>query len=150
MDMEIKEVSLTGAVMEELIRLSAEWEAENSCYGYRRNEPADIEGNRIFIAEESGRIIGYLFGHTEKAVKMTSIMPDGTVYFEVEELYVSPAFRSQGIGRKLFRLLEQTVAGETEYLMLSTAAKNRKAILHFYLDELDMEFWSARLFKKLG
>ena len=150
MDMEIKEVSLTGAVMEELIRLSSEWEAENSCYGYRRNEPADIEGNRIFIAEESGRIIGYLFGHTEKAVKMTSIMPDGTVYFEVEELYVSPAFRSQGIGRKLFRLLEQTVAGETEYLMLSTAAKNRKAILHFYLDELDMEFWSARLFKKLG
>jgi hypothetical protein len=33
--------------------------------------------------------------------------------------------------------------------MLSTATKNARAILHFYLDELGMEFWSARLFKSL-
>ena len=35
------------------------------------------------------------------------------------------------------------------YLMLSTATKDCKRILHFYLDELGMDFWSARLFKKL-
>jgi hypothetical protein len=33
--------------------------------------------------------------------------------------------------------------------MLSTATKNWKAIFHFYLDELGMKFWSARLFKKV-
>jgi hypothetical protein len=33
--------------------------------------------------------------------------------------------------------------------MLSTATKNFRAILHFYVDELDMNFWNARLFKKL-
>ena len=36
-----------------------------------------------------------------------------------------------------------------EYMVLSTATKNWKAIFHFYLDELDMTFWSARLFKKI-
>ena len=38
---------------------------------------------------------------------------------------------------------------EVEYMVLSTAAKNWQAIFHFYLDELGMEFWSARLFKRM-
>lgn len=38
---------------------------------------------------------------------------------------------------------------EAEFLLLSTATKNWRAIFHFYIEELDMEFWSARLFKKM-
>ena len=34
-------------------------------------------------------------------------------------------------------------------MMVSTATRNWRMILHFYLEELDMDFWSARLFKKL-
>jgi hypothetical protein len=34
-------------------------------------------------------------------------------------------------------------------MMLTTATKNFRAILHFYIDELGMDFWSARLFKKI-
>jgi len=49
----------------------------------------------------------------------------------------------------LFRYAEESVKSETEYMVLSTATKNWKAIFHFYLDELDMTFWSARLFKKI-
>lgn len=36
-----------------------------------------------------------------------------------------------------------------EMMMLSTATKNWKAIMHFYIDEIDMNFWSARLYKHL-
>ncbi len=35
-------------------------------------------------------------------------------------------------------------------IFLSTAVKNYKSILHFYIDELGMEFWTARLYKKVG
>ena len=83
---EIKEQELDDALLAVLIRLSADWEAENSCYGYRKNEKADIEGNRIFIAKACGDVIGYLFGYLEKSERSTSIMPDGTPVFEVEEL----------------------------------------------------------------
>jgi len=34
-------------------------------------------------------------------------------------------------------------------LFLSTATKDYKRILHFYIDEMGMDFWTARLFKKL-
>ena len=145
-----EETELTEDLLAALLRLSADWEAENSCYGYRKNERADIEGNRIFIAREGNDIIGYLFGHRETAAKTSSIMAEGTPFFEVEELYVMPACRSKGIGKALFTFAEQAVQDDVGYIMLTTATKNCNAILHFYLDEVGMEFWSARLYKKAG
>ena len=148
-DIRIVETDLTEEVLDELIRMSEDWEKENSCHGYRKNEKSDIEGNRIFLAYCGDTIVGYLFGYAEKSQKATSIMPDGTSCFEIEEIYVCPEYRSRGIGSRLFDYVENTVRGEVDYLMLSTATKNWKAILHFYLDELDMHFWNARLFKRI-
>lgn len=148
-DILFREAAASEELIRELIRLSEEWEAEGSCWAYRRNRRSDLEGRRFFVAESEGRILGYLFGLFEKAEKMRSIMPDGTGYFEVEELYVSPALRSRGIGGGLFRLAEETLRSETEYLLLSTATKNWRSILHFYVEEMGMDFWSARLFKKI-
>ena len=149
-DIRIFETDLTEEILKELIYLSEEWEKEGSCYGYRKNEKVDIDGNRIFLACAGAPIIGYLFGHAEKAEKASSIMQDGTPYFEVEEIYVRPEYRSGGIGKRLFDFAEKAVEDESDFLMLSTATKNWKAIFHFYLDELGMSFWSARLFKRCG
>ena len=146
----IFETDLTEEILKELIYLSEEWEKEGSCYGYRKNEKADIDGNRIFLACAGTTIIGYLFGHTEKAEKASSIMQDGSPYFEVEEIYVRPEYLSRGIGKQLFDCAEKAVAEVADFLMLSTATKNWKAIFHFYIDELGMNFWSARLFKRCG
>lgn len=147
--MQIREAALTEALLETLIGMSAAWEAEDNCRGYRKNERADIEGNRIFIAEEGGETVGYLLGHVENAKKSSSVMADGTPCFELEELYVVPDLRSQGVGRRLFEYAEAAVRRDAEYIMVSTATKNWSAILHFYIDELGMDFWSARLFKRL-
>ena len=95
--MNIQEVELNEAVLVKLIQLSEDWTAENSCYGYRPNNKSDIEGNRIFFAEENGEVVGYLFGKVYESKQMKSIMPEGTPYFEVEELYVIPERRSQSI-----------------------------------------------------
>ena len=148
--MRIYETELTGEVLETLIAMSVDWEAEMSCYGYRANEKDDIEGNRIFLAEEDGEVIGYLFGAPFESKNMKAVMPEGSRCFEVEELYVVPRFRSKGIGRALFSFAEDAVKDAADYMVLSTATKNWRAIFHFYLDELDMTFWSARLFKKIS
>ena len=147
--MTIQEVQLNPTVLEQLLSLSEEWEQENSCHGYRKNSPEFIKGNRIFLAMENGEVLGYLFGHPAVTDRTTSIYREGTAYFEIEELYVKPAYRSRGIGRRLFQCAEKAVAGEAELLMLTTANKNYRAILHFYIEELGMEFWSACLYKRL-
>lgn len=146
----IYEAKPNDELIAKVIAMSADWEAENSTYGYRKNDRSDIEGNRIFLAEQDGEILGYLFGHEEKSERASSIMADGTPYFEIEELYVVPSYRSKGVGRALFHNAEQAVkTTDIEFIMLSTATKNYKSILHFYIDELGIDFWSARLFKKL-
>ena len=60
-----------------------------------------------------------------------------------------PERRSEGIGSKLFTYAQNLIKDEAEYITLSSATKNYQAILHFYIDELDMKFWNVRLFKKL-
>ena len=147
--MEVYEVELDDAVLAKLVAFSEAWAAENSCFGYRPNEKSDIEGNRIFFAEENDEVVGYLFGKVCRSEHMQSIMPEGTPYFEVEEICVVQEKRSRGIGEALFRYMENAVKGEAEYIVLSTATKNWKAIFHFYLDELEMQFWSAQLYKKI-
>ncbi|MBO6061643.1 MAG: GNAT family N-acetyltransferase [Clostridia bacterium] len=147
--MTVRETELTDEVLERLIAMSRDWEAENSCYGYRANQREDIEGNRIFLAEDGGEVIGYLFGSVHLSENMGSIMPTGTKYFEVEELYVIPERRSRGVGGELFRFAEKALAEEAEFAVLSTATKNRNAIFHFYIDEMGMQMWSARLYKRI-
>lgn len=147
--MEFVETQLTPEVLESLLRMSAHWAAENSCRGYYPNEPSDIQGNRIFLALEGDTPVGYLLGHPSKAERDSTVMKAGTPFFEVEELYIVPHRRSQGWGAGLFRYARQRVKEEAEYILLSTATKNWKAILHFYIEELDMEFWNARLFQKI-
>ena len=144
------EAELSPEILEILIQLSAQWAAEQNCYGYYPNTEADIAGKRIFLAEDEDGMEAYLLGKIEPAKNMKSIMPEGTRYFEVEELYVVPEKRSQGIGEALFRFAEETIKKDVQFIVLSTASKNSKAILHFYLDELGIQLRSARLFKKIG
>jgi len=148
--MTFKEVELTDKILSELIACSEAWEQENSCHGYRKNTEEDIKVNRIFLALEDEQMVGYLFGYMDKGERKNAIHEKDEPFFEVEELYVKPELRSRGIGKQLFQYMEDKMKEEkVELILLSTATKNYKAILHFYLDELDMEFWNARLFKRI-
>ena len=147
--MDYCEVSLTPEVKESLLKMSADWAAENSCRGYYANDESDLHGNRFFLAMNESEPVGYLFGHLEHAKSSSTVMEAGTPFFEVEEIYVIPSMRSKGIGAGLFRFAENAVRTEANFILLSTATRNWRAVLHFYVDELGMEFWSARLFKKI-
>ena len=148
--MKYVETELTPAVLEVLKQMSSDWAAENSCRGYFANDESDIRGNRIFLALDGDTPVGYLFGQVTRAERTSTVMEENTPYFEVEELYIVPGWRSRGVGGALFRYAESQVKQDAEYILLSTATKNWKAILHFYIDEMGMDFWSARLFKKIG
>ena len=124
------EAEQSPEILEKLIQLSAQWAAEQNCYGYYPNTEADIEGKRIFLAEDEDGIEAYLLGKLETAKNMKSIMPEGTLYFEVEELYVVPEKRSQGIGEALFRFAEETIKKDVQFIALSTASKTAR---RFYI-----------------
>ena len=132
-----------------LLELSLMWEKEDSCYGYRANTEDDLKG-RYILAAYDDELIAYVFGKEEVQDKQTSVINKNMHYFEIEELYVHPSYRSRGIGKQLMESLEKELKKKgLKMMVLSTATKNWKAIMHFYIDEIDMNFWSARLYKHL-
>ena len=132
-----------------LLELSLMWEKEDSCYGYRANMEDDLR-DRYILAAYDDELIAYIFGKEEIQDKQTSVIDKNMHYFEIEEIYVHPSYRSRGIGKQLMESLEKELKKKgLEMMMLSTATKNWKAIMHFYIDEIEMTFWSARLYKRL-
>lgn len=132
-----------------LLELSLMWEKEESCYGYRANTEDDLQDCYILAAYDD-ELIAYVFGKEEIQDKQTSVIDKNMHYFEVQEIYVHPSYRSRGIGKQLMESLEKELKKKgLEMMMLSTATKNWKAIMHFYIDEIGMNFWSARLYKRL-
>ena len=135
--------------LKRILELSLMWEKEDSCYGYRANTEDDLK-DRYIIAAYDDELIAYVFGKEEVQDKQTSVIDKNMHYFEIEELYVHPSYRSRGIGKQLMESLEKELKKKGQKMMvLSTATKNWKAIMHFYIDEIDMNFWSARLYKRL-
>ena len=132
-----------------LLELSLMWEKEESCYGYRANTEDDFQDCYILAAYDD-ELIAYVFGKEEIQDKQTSVIDKNMHYFEVQEIYVHPSYRSRGIGKQLMESLEKELKKKGLKMMaLSTATKNWKAIMHFYIDEVGMNFWSARLYKCL-
>ena len=132
-----------------LLDLSLMWEKEDSCYGYRANTEDDLK-DRYILAAYDDELIAYVFGKEEVQDKQTSLIDKNMHYFEIEELYVHPSYRSRGIGKQLMESLEKELKKKgLRMMVLSTATKNWKAIMHFYIDEIEMNFWSARLYKHL-
>ena len=148
--MDYKEIVPNQNDINRLIELSQAWAAENSCYGYVANEADEFNGKRIFVAEDDTGIVGYLFGHAAKAKNMHSLMPAGTPYFEIDELYVLPALRSRGVGKGLFAFAENRLVRDgVPFLVLTTATKDHASVMRFYTEKAGMTPWSATLFKKI-
>ena len=132
----------------QLIELSRLWVEEDCCGGMVVNERDDLQ-EPLAVALEGERIVGYLFGHYYEQPRNSSYAPAGTKCFSVDELYVLSQYRGQGIGKVLFRMMEEAVTNHCDCMTLTTSTRNYQAILKLYIEELGMCFNSAFLVKQL-
>ena len=139
---------LDSNTVKELIELSKKWQDEECSWGIIANTDEDLK-EPVFVAIDNDNIVGYIFGHYYVVENKTSYIEIGKKCFMIDEIYVLPIYRSKGIGKELFKLMETHIKETCDYLTLSTSTKNYKSILHFYVDELDMNFHSAFLIKEM-
>ena len=138
----------TGDTAAQLIELSRCWVEEDCSYGMVINEVSDLS-EPLVVALDAERIIGYCFGHYYQQKKKNSCIEPGAGCFSLDELYVLPEYRSQGIGKTMFRLMEEAIKNQCSHLTLATSTKNYQAILKLYIEELGMTFHSAFLIKSM-
>lgn len=149
MKIEIKKCEFNDSNIKAVIKLSQEWERETITYGYCANDKNDLAGKDLFIAYFDDKIVGYSFGKCLAIEETIVPIEKSTKYFEIDEIYVKKKYRSKGIGQALFEFIENHYKQKVDYITLSTATKNYKSILHFYIEKMNMTFWSAKLFKKI-
>ena len=145
--MEFKKAIYDEETVKQLIELSYIWEKEDITWGLHHNTKDDLQ-EVCYIAIENNKIIGHTFGKYGINDTHESFAKKGDKFFDIYELYVLPEYRNQGIGRKLFELIENEVKDNADFVVLDTATKDYQRILHFYLEELGMDFHSAFLFKR--
>lgn len=141
------QTKLTKEISSRLIELSRMWFEENCSHGMIVNEVNDLK-EPLVIALNDDEIIGYCFGHYFIQENTPSYIENGRKCFSVDEIYVIPQFRGKGVGKELIKRIEEIVYGSCEYITIATSTKNYKAILRFYVDELDYDFHSALVIKK--
>ena len=147
--MEIRKIDIKSPYINQLIDLSIEWEKEDSCQGYISNNIDTFKDKEIYVMLHGDKVIAYLFGYFEKSQRKNTVQNLDDVIFEVDELFVIKEYRNKGIGKELYEFVENDIRNKTSLILLSTATKDYKKILHFYIDELGLTFWNARLFKRL-
>ena len=134
MIIEIKKCELDDRNIKAVIALSKEWESEDLTYGYCANDKNDLIGNDLFLAYSDAQIIGYLFGKCSVLNEAITPIDKGSKCFDINEIYVKEKYRSQGIGKALFEYTENYHKQNVDYITLSTATKNYKSILYFYIE----------------
>ena len=145
---EIREIPLTEDAARQLIALSRAWKEENCSNGMVENAREDLR-QPVFAALEGEKIVGYAFGHVYTADKKVSSIPLGSACFDVDELYVLPAYRSQGVGGRLFRAIEAYAKDQARFITLATSTKDYRRVLKFYAEQNGMDFHNAFLTKTL-
>jgi GNAT superfamily N-acetyltransferase len=76
-------------------------------------------------------------------------MPDGQTYLEIDDLYVCPEFRAQGIGRRLLdKILREARARSIRKAFIYSSTKDLFRAMRFY-ESAGFQPWFARMFCEL-
>ena len=133
-----------------ICRLQKQLFEEDIIHGFVPETVEEIEksiDSYFLAAEINDEIIGFISGKI-CASDGLAVIPKGS-YLEIENLYVAPQFRRQGVGGRLVdELLMEAKRNNIAYALLYSAAKDLHGILKFY-ERHNFQSWYVQMFKKL-
>src|SRR5437764_1073108 len=112
------------ADLEILCELHRLWFEEDSFHGLAPAGQEQVEmalGPYFLIAQTEAQVAGFISGSVHVS-ETTAVMPAGGSYLEIDNLYVRPQFRRQGIGTDLLeRLLAAGKASGLTHALLNSS-----------------------------
>ena len=136
--------------LKQVAELSKMFEEEKCCNGIKSDSEMFFKNKNVCVAKLDNMIIGYCYGTVETKKRNTTYYNEGDKSFYIEEIYIREEFRDKEIGSKLFKFIENYAKSLNCTILETTAvSKDYKKLLKFYINNHDMEFWSANLIKKI-
>ena len=153
-NLDVKQMLVRQAIESDVpfvCQLQQQWFEENSVYGFVPENEQQIKAaldSYFLVAEADGGIVGFVSGSIRISDAL-AVIPAGEGYFEIDNLYVLPEFRKQGIGGNLVaKLLVEVKRQGVAYALVYSAAKNIRSILKFY-EQHKFQSWNIQMFQKL-
>ena len=137
---------------DDIYKLQTEWVKENITDGYYADscdEIIDYNKEYCYVAIHEKQIIGYVTAEmrVNDGSGYMNVFPKGADFLQVNDLYVSPAYRSNHIGEKLLSLVEEKAKeNNIEHFYLSSATKDAEAVRRFY-QRNGYRIWTTVFFK---
>lgn len=130
--------------------LSEIWEKEGITHGLKANSTEDLLrylSDGLFVVVEETCIVGYLLGQVKSNNGLSIFDESDRSYFELEEIYIHPAFREKGLGKALINEVTDNLKIQgIERMTVSTANKDWMGIIDFYKKN-GFKTWTMTLFK---
>lgn len=124
---------------------------EDIIHGFVPENEEQIEkliDSYFLVAEINNGIAGFIYGKICISDNL-AVIPKGESYLEIENLYVAPQFRKQGVGGKLVdELLIKARQAGISYALFYSATKNIHGVLKFY-ERHKFQSWYVQMFQKL-
>lgn len=132
-------------------RLQQQWFEEGSVYGFVPESQEQVMAalnSCLLVAEVNNEIVDFISGSVHSSEGM-AVIPEGESYLEIDNLYVSPDYRRQGVGSGLVNsCLAQAKDAGAAYALLYSAAKEIHTVLRFY-EQHNFLSWNVQMFRKL-
>jgi GNAT superfamily N-acetyltransferase len=112
------------------------------------DELRKLDKRLIWVVEENGKLIGHAICLPRKN-DGRCIFTENDKILELDEIYLVPEARGQGVGSELLEVIENHAkeAGFTK-LFVDSAVKDLMPVLRFYREN-GLKTWSVQLFKEL-
>lgn len=149
--MEEIKISFAGADdFDNVALLSKQFAAECCCNGVKAETENFYKDKTVLVASVDNLIVGYLYFEIKQETQIRPYAKEGDKVLWIEELFVLPTFRKNGVGKLLFDFAEKHAKeNDCKTMRVNAVSKDYKRLLKFYIEKLDMDFWSALLIKNI-
>jgi GNAT superfamily N-acetyltransferase len=129
--------------------LQQQWTKEDITYGFVPAEKSYLEtklGKYFFVAESNNEILGFVYGTVHKSENM-SVIDNGQLYIEIDDIYTSLNNRGAGIGTLLLdKVLAVAKENGIERSLIYSSTKDMDSIIKFYKKH-DYKTWYIQMVK---
>lgn len=132
--------------------LQKQWETEAITHGFvadTEDEILNYAKEYFYVALDGETIVGYVIGEakTNNKDNYMNVFPMNERYLQVNDLYISSAYRSKSIGAELLTMIEEKAKiNDIEHIFLSSATVDAEAIRRFY-EKNGFKIWTTMFFK---
>lgn len=128
------------------------WEAEAITFGFCADDEENVlsyDKEYFYIALDGETVIGYVTGEdkTNSSENYMNVFPMNEAYVQINDLYISPDYRSKNIGAELLAKVEEKAdSNGIKHIFLSSATMDSASVRRFY-ENNGFKIWTTAFFK---